>query len=145
MANVIYRGPLDKDPVAVNLPVSGAYLPGCAVEDTGAALTQLTTAIGKRVHVLGNVAFKEQTVADAYASGDTGIGYEANPNDVFHARLAAATYAVNDALTVGASGRFTKATSGDKVVAVFNDTAGAYTADALADVVFVDGYIVPAA
>lgn len=144
MPNVIYRGPLDRAPETVNKPVSGAYLPGTAVEDTGSALSQITTAAGKRFLILSNMDFKDQDVATAYTSGDTGIAYEPRVQDRFAVAMAGATYTANQELTIAASGRFAAAAAGNLVVAFFADTPGAVTAGALADVTIANAYIKPA-
>ena len=80
--NVIYRGPIDRQPRTINKPVSGAYLPGTFVEDTGSALTQITTALAKRPLLLSNADFVGQTIDTAYTSGDTGVAYELEPGQV---------------------------------------------------------------
>lgn len=142
--NVIYRGPVDRQPHTVNKEVGGAYLPGTFVEDTGSALSQITTALAKRPLILSNAEFIGQDIATAYTSGDTGVAYELEPGQVYQARLAAATYAKGAPLTIAASGRLAAATAGTRVVAHFDDTPGAFTAGQLADVVIADGYVVPA-
>jgi hypothetical protein len=139
--NTIFRGPTDRQPRTISKPVSGAYLPGTFVEDDGANLTQLTTAVGKRPLLLGALDFAGADVATAYTSGDTGVAFELDTNQHYQAAVAAATYAANAPLTVAASGRLAAASSGDRVVAHFNDTPGAFTAGQLADVVIADGYI----
>lgn len=136
----IYRGPADRQPHTVQKEVSGAYVPGTFVEDTGTALTQITTAVAKRPLILANADYAGQDVATAYTSGDTGVAYTLEPGQVYSASMAAATYAVNAPLTIGASGRLTAATAGSVVVAWFNDTAGAYTAGQLADVIIANSY-----
>lgn len=138
-ANVIYRGPLDRQPKTVNKPVAGAYLPGSFVTESATALTVATTAEG-RVRLLSNREFSGQDVTTAYASGDTGIAYKIEPGQNVQARMAAATYAVGQPLTIGASGRLEAAASDDVVVAFFADTAGAYSAGDLADVEIANSY-----
>ena len=142
--NVIYRGPVDRQYRTVNKPVNGALLPGTFVEETATQLTQITTALAKRPLILSNLDFKDQDIATAYTSGDTGVAIEVEPGMVVQARLANATYAKGAPLTIAASGRLAAATAGTKVVAFFEDAPGAYAAGALADVVIADGYIVPA-
>lgn len=141
--NVIYRGPVDRQPHTINKEVAGAYVPGTFVEETATTLAQITTALAKRPLILGVADYVGQLVTTAYTSGDTGVAYEIEPGQVYQASLAAATYAKNAPLTVAASGRLAAATSGTRVVAYFDDTPGAYTAGQLADVVIADGYIVP--
>jgi hypothetical protein len=142
--NVIFRGPIERQYRTVERPVTGALVPGSWVEDTGTALAQITTALGKRALVLAPMDPKGQPVTEAYVSGDTGLAIEVQANDVVQARMAAATYAKGAPLTVAASGRLAAATAGTRVVAFFDDTPGAYAAGDLADVIVADGYIVPA-
>lgn len=137
----IYRGPLDRAPKTQNMPVSGALLPGTAVENDGTNLAQITAAIGNNWLILANVDFKDQDVTDAYVSGDTGVAYEARVGDEFAVSMAGATYAKDAELTIGAAGQFEAAGSGDLVVAFFDDTPGAVTAGALADVKIANAYV----
>lgn len=142
--NVIYRGPIDRQPRTISdKPVAGAYLPGTFVEETATQLAQITTALAKNFLVLGALDFKDQTVTTAYTSGDTGVAFIPSPGDIYQASMAAATYAKGDPLTIAASGRLAAATTGTRVVAYFEDTAGAVAAGVLMDVVIADGYIVP--
>lgn len=137
--NRIYCGPLHNEPQTVNLPVASTYTPGTLVTASTTALT-VTTSAEVDLHVLANRDFYDQDVATAYASGDTGVAYKTRPGDLMQVRMAAATYAYNQALTVGASGRLEDAGSDDIVVAIFKDTAGAYSAGDLAKVEFVSKY-----
>lgn len=133
-ANVVYRGPATRSPRAVNKPVAGAYLPGTFVEETASGLTQLTTATDKLPMLLGFLDFKDQDIATAYTSGDTGVAYVLEPGQAYQARLAAATYTYNQPLTIGAAGRLTAASTGNVIVAYFRDTPGAFSAGDLADI-----------
>lgn len=143
--NRIYRGPVEEQPRTVNLPVTGALLPGTFVENTATALVQITTSLAKRPLVLSNVEFKDQDIVTAYTSGDTGVAYEIEPGMVFQCAVAAATYAKNAPLKISTAGRLAAATTaGDIVVAFFDDTPGAYSAGDLADVVIANSYNVPA-
>ena len=143
--NVIFRGPITTQPRTINKPVAGAYLPGTFVEETATELVQITTALAKRPMLLMNMEFKDQDVATAYADEDTGIALELEPGMVVQARVAAATYAKGDPLTVAAAGRFAAATAATVVVAFFDDTPGAKSAGDLVDVIIANSYTVPAA
>lgn len=134
--NRIFRGPVERQYRTVSKPVAGAYLPGTMVEATATQLSQITTAVDKRVLVLLNREFYNQDAVTAYASGDTGIAMEPEANDVIQASMAAATYTHNQPLTVAASGRLAAAATGNPIVAYFNDTPGAFAAGALADVIW---------
>lgn len=142
--NLIFRGPTEKQPITVSLPVAGAYLPGTFVENTATQLVQLTTALAKRPLILANREYYDQDVDTTYASGDTGNAFELEVGMVFQARVAAATYAKHAPLTIGASGRLTAATAGTIVVAFFDDTPGAKSAGDLVDVIIANSYVVPA-
>lgn len=145
--NRIYRGPIGTgwQPRTISKPVAGAYLPGTFVEETATQLSQITTGLAKLPLLLSNLEFKDQDIATAYTSGDTGIAYQLEPGMVVQARLAAATYAKNAPLKIAASGRLAAATTAaDIVIAFFDDTPGAYSAGDLADVVIANTYTVPA-
>ncbi|MAN65356.1 hypothetical protein [uncultured Hyphomonas sp.] len=134
--NVIYRGPIKDEPETVSdKTVAGAYLPGILVTESASALTVATGAnIEDDLLVLSNRRFYGQDVATAYASGDTGVAYRPRPGEIYQVRVAATTYAKSDPLTVGASGYLEDAAAGERVLAFFEDTPGAYSAGDLADV-----------
>lgn len=143
MKNVIYRGPIAKEPQTINLPVAGAYLPGTFVTSDGAELTQATAATAK-LFLLSNRPFMEQGLNDAYAAEDTAIAYEVLPGEVYQARMAAATYAKGAALTVGAAGRLTAVGNAENIVAYYDGPASAVDAGTLVDVIISNGYTTPA-
>lgn len=146
MPNLIFRGPQGRAPETVNRTLAGAYLPGVFVTDDGSDFTVATASdIEADLLLLTNREFSGQDVTTAYASGDTGIAYRPLPGDVFQARLASATYAKNAKLTIGASGYLTAAGNSERVVAFFDDTPGAYTAGALADVRIANSFLTAAA
>lgn len=138
--NRIFRGPTEKQPQTVNLPVAGAYLPGVLVEETATELSLITTAVGKNPLILSNADFAGQSVVTAYADEDTGVAYQPEPGLIFQCAMAAATYAKGAPLTIGASGHLTAATAASVVVA-FADEAGTFTAGALADVKWANAYV----
>lgn len=145
MANTIFRGPAGNNPRTVNLPVAGAYLPGIMVTASATALTVATAAsMEARLLVLGNADYVGQDLATAYASGDTGVAYEAQPGETYQVRLGAATYTANQMLTIGASGYLVAATAGDVVYAYFKGTAGAVTAGTLTDVEIANSFVMAA-
>ncbi|MDZ7906194.1 MAG: hypothetical protein U5N55_10775 [Cypionkella sp.] len=139
--NTIWRGQAGAiQPTTVNLPVTGALLPGTFVESTATNLVQLTTAIAKLPKILGFQDYKDQDNLAAYVSGDTGVAYDLRPGDVFQVAMASATYTLNQPLTVAASGRAAAAGAASVVVAFFADTPGAYSAGQLADVIIANSY-----
>lgn len=135
MANVIYRGPVEREPQTLNLPVAGAYSPGILVTEDGTNLTLATSSdTDKEILVLSNRRLSGQDVATAYASGDTGVAYRIQAGDLFQCRVAAATYAKGDALTMGDSGYLEAAASGERVLAYYEGTVGTIAAGTLEDV-----------
>lgn len=144
--NVIYRGPIKDEPETLNLPVAGAYLPGILVTEDGSALTVATASdIEGELLILSNDRFAGQDLATAYTSGDTGVVYRPRPGEIYQARLAAATYAKGDKLTIGASGYLTKTSTSERVIAFFDGTAGAISAGALDDVRIANSFLTAAA
>lgn len=145
MANVIYRGPVDRQPRSINLPITSAALPGALVKRVGETLVEAAAGdVEGDLMILSNAEFLGQDIATAYASGDTAVAYVAEPQQDYQGRMAAATYAVGDLLTVGASGRFAAASAGDLVYARFNGTAGAVSAGDLADIIVANSFVMAA-
>ena len=133
-ANVIFRGPVEREPETINLPVAGAYLPGIFVTSDGSTLTQAADAEG-RVFLLSNRRFYEQGPDTAYASGDTGVAYRLEPEQEYTARFAAGTYAKGDALTVNASGQMAAAGLDAVVIAYYDGEGATLTAGDRDDIV----------
>ena len=140
--NVIYRGPVAKEPQTINLPTAGAYLPGIFVKSNGTVLTQATVGTGKN-YLLGNLNFKDQDIVTAYASGDTAVAFDCLPGEVYNARMAAATYTKGQELTIDATGRLAAAVATNVVVAVFDGPTTALTAGTFADVIIANSYTKP--
>lgn len=145
--NVIYRGPAGTQPETVsNRTLAGAYSPGIIVKDSGTALTVATGSdMEADLLILGNRDFAGQDVATAYASGDTGVAFRPKPGEKYQVRVAAATYAYGAKLTVGASGYLEATSTAERVMAYFDDTAGAYSAGDLADVRIANSFLTAAA
>jgi len=149
MPNRIYRGHVERQPRSVSdKTVAGAYLPGTFVTEGASALTQ-ATAFAPNLLLLADRDYYSLGALDsndplkvAYASGDTGLAYELNPNDRFQAAVAAATYTFGQELTVGAAGRLTAAVTGNVVVG-FARTAGAKSAGDLIDFTVANFYTKP--
>lgn len=152
--NVIYRGPATDTPITVNnLPVAAAdMLPGTIVVVSGGALTTAGADPVLRPLVLGVADYVGQDPDTAYqydsegSSGDTGVAYEARPNDVFSVRMAAGTYTAGQALTFAANGRLAAAAATeDRVAAYFADKPGTLTAGDRADVIIANSFTNPQA
>jgi hypothetical protein len=143
MANVIYRGQVHvHQPVTKTAKVTGALLPGVAVNLTGDNFTAATTGLG-RIYILGEREFYGQTIDTAYVSGETAIAYEATPDIEFQVRCAAAAYTRGQALTVGAAGVFEAAGTGDVVIAFVDQVAKTLAAPGFLDVsIAANSYVV---
>jgi hypothetical protein len=139
-AHVIYRGPVEREPETINLPVAGAYLPGTFVTSDLAEFTQAADSLG-RLMLLNNRRFYTQTDVDAYEADETGIAYRLEVEQEYRAVVVAATYAYGDPLTVNASGLLAAATAGTKVVAYFDGAGAVIATDSLADIVIANSYI----
>lgn len=144
MAKKIFRGPGDRQPKTISLPVAGAYFPGSFVTSDGSEFTQATTGEA-RVLLLNNQEYKDQSVTTAYTSGDTADAFRLEPEMEFQARAAAATYVHGDPLTINASGILAAAAAGDLVVAYYDGAGETLAATALVDVVWANNaFIMPA-
>lgn len=140
MANVIYRGPVEREPETINLPVNGALVPGTCVSSDGAQFSAKVTAPGRNL-LLSNRRFYDQDADTAYVSGETGVAYRLEPEQEYTWAMAADTYAFGDELTVAASGRLAKAVSTDLVVAYYDQSGATLLAGDRADVVIAISYV----
>lgn len=135
MAHVIFRGPPSRVARTINLPVTTAALPGSMVVVVGATLVVAVAADReKNLLILSNKDFFGQDVETVYTANETAVAYQPEPTLQFQVRLAADTYAVGDALSIGALGRLRKALTTETVIARFTGTAGAIVAGVLSDV-----------
>jgi hypothetical protein len=144
MANVIYRGPVERQPQTLNKTVIGALLPGTAVLIGGASFTQATAANTGRIGVLSNRNFYEQGVTDAYVTGETAVAYRLEPEQEYQFAFAAGAYTQGQELTVGAAGRLVAAVATNVVVAFFDQAGATLAAGDLADAVIANSYVKPA-
>lgn len=136
--NVIYRGPIAKEPQTLNLPVNGAHTPGLIVVENGVQFSAAVAADAtKKLWILSNRRFMGQDVQTAYVSGETAVAYELLPGEIYQARMAAGTYTLGQALTVDANGRLAAAVAGNTILA-YCDQAGTFTVGQLADVRIAD-------
>lgn len=145
MPNVIYRGPVEREPETINLPVASALLPGVVVKKNATGGVTVAADATGRLLILGNRRFIGQDITTAYAANETGVQYRVEVDQEYYVRLAAAAYTVGQELTVGAGGILKAAAAGDIVVATFDEKAGRTLAAAgFADVVIVNSYTKPA-
>lgn len=140
MSNVIYRGPVEREPETICLPVAGAYLPGTFVLSDAAKFDQAAGSFG-RLLLLSNRRMYTQTNVDAYEADETGIAYRVEVEQEFEAVLVAAAYAHGAPLTVVAGGVLSAAVAGTKVVAYYDGVGETLAANGLADVVIANSYI----
>ena len=135
VANVIYRGPVEREPETINLPVAAASNPGIAVTKSAGKLAAATGTTSRWL-ILGNRRFSGQTIDTAYAANETGVGYRVEGEQEYNVRLAAAAYTVGQEITIGAGGVFKAAATGNLVVAVFDENTGrTLSAEGFGDVV----------
>jgi hypothetical protein len=141
MANVIYRGPVEREPETINIPIATALIPGVAMKKLSAKATVATDAKG-RVFVLGNRRFIGQDINTAYAVNETAVLYRTEPEQEYYVQLAAAAYTIGQELTVGAAGVFKAAVTGDVVIATFDEKANrTLAAQGFGDVVIINAYV----
>ncbi len=133
-AHQIYRGMKPDKKTVSNLVLAGAYLPGTFCSASVTTLTQASSGVGTgRLFLLSNREFMGQSIADAYASGDTAVAYEMSAEDDFIARFDAATYTYGQELAIGTNGRLKAAATGNVVFATYTGTGVALSAGAFDD------------
>ena len=132
MPNVIYRGPAGQIPSTLNLPIAAALKPGLAVVSDGSQLSAAADASAE-VMILGQNLHLGQGVDQAYESGNTAVAHLMESGQLYSVRLAAGTYSMGQALSVGAGGLF-EAAGANRPVAYYRGEPGAVAANNLADV-----------
>ncbi|HDR1174444.1 hypothetical protein ACFGWO_07530 [Pasteurella multocida] len=120
MANVIYRGPVEREPKTINLVINDTSSPGVVVKLNAGKLEAATDAKGRRF-LLANRRFAGQTIDQAYTKGDTAIAFRLEPEHEYYAQLADDTYQPGDALTAKTGGKLAKAVAGDVVLFFFDE------------------------
>jgi hypothetical protein len=141
----VYRGQIDNQPKTVTGLAAAAYQPATVATYDGTTLTAATNtdatpATGKRLFILDNLGFLGGDIDTAIASGSTAQAYRLEPEQEFQVEMVNATYTFGQKLSVGASGRLAAATTGDLVVAYFDQAGAALAAGVLADVVIASPY-----
>lgn len=140
MANVIYRGPAEREPETINLPVGAILSPGVAVKRSGNELVAATAGTGRNL-LLGNRRFYGQDILTAYADEETAVAYRLEPEQEYYAQLAAAAYTRGQELTIGAGGVLAAAASTNVVVAYFDEADRTLSAQGFADIVIANSYV----
>jgi len=149
MPNRAFRSANREPRIISDRTVSGALLPCTAVAIGASQLTQATAASGARLGLLMPRDFYGApaaafTAADpmltAYVSGETGLALTLEPDHQVVWAMAAGTYTNGQELMVGASGRLTAATTGNIVVAHFDQAGATLSAGDLADVCIANFY-----
>ena len=133
MANRIFRGNANTQPVTVTATLLADAKAGTLVKVTDAGLAIATDATG-RILVLNTQDYAGGTVEDVRKAGDTAEAFEVRKEDKFLVRMASGAYTRGQALTIGADGYLKSAGATDPVFAFFDEANRTLTAGALADV-----------
>lgn len=145
MANKIWRGPVHvAQPVTVTAIADAEVLPGTVVKRTGGTFQVATDAKGD-ILIVNNRSYIGEDVNKAIPSGETAEAFKPVAQYEYQGRFAAGTYAQGAALSVGASGRFKAAATGDVVVATYDGAGATLAAGQLGDVkILANTYVVAA-
>jgi hypothetical protein len=142
VAHVIYRGPAEREPETINIPIVGAYLPGIAVKRNASNQGVAATDATGRNFILGNRRFIGQAIDTAYAVGDTAVLYRVEVDQEYNVQLVAGAYTIGQELTIGTGGVFRAAVAGNVVYAAFDEKAGRTLAtQGFGDIVIVNAYV----
>jgi len=139
MANVIYRGPVEREPETINLPVSATLSPGIFVKKNAGQLEAAGGSAG-RLMVLSNRRFYETDITTAYTADETAIAYRVEPEQEYQMLAATGNYSDQAELSCSADGKLKAAVAGEVVLA-FVDGAKNLAAEGFLDVVISNGYV----
>ncbi len=141
-AHKIYRGMNPDKKTITNLKVAAGYLPGTFATASATTLTVPSSGVSTgRLFLIGNMEFQGQSIATAYASGDTAVAFDLEPGDEFIARFDAATYAYGAELSIGTNGRLKAAASGQVVFATYTGSGVALSAGDFDDFIVINSYV----
>lgn len=141
VANVIYRGPAEREPETKNdKTMAAALVPGVAVKESGTTYVAATVGTGRNL-LLGNRRQYGQDINTAYSIGETGEVYRMEPEQEYTARLAAAAYTNGQELTIGAGGVWVAAATTNVVLAFFDEADRTLAAVGPADIVIANAYV----
>lgn len=141
VANVIYRGPAEREPETKNdRTMAAALIPGVAVKESGTTYVAATVGTGRNF-ILGNRRAYGQDINTAYSIGETGEVYRLEPEQEYTARLAAAAYTKGQELTIGAGGVWQAAVATNVVLAFFDEADRTLSAVGPADIVIANAYV----
>lgn len=121
MANTIYRGPAEREPETITLPVGGPFYPGTVVTYSNGTTAVSATAAALRWGILCNNRFIGQSIQEPFATGDTVSVYRVEGEQEYYARMEAGSYNAGQELTIGTGGAFKAAATGNRVVATFDE------------------------
>lgn len=137
-ANVIYRGPVLREPLTKTARVNGALLPGSVVSLAGGQFSPANKAKG-RLFLLNVRDFTGQLPDQPYTDGDTAAAFRLEGEQEYQVQTDPATagaYTEGQELTVNATGQFTKTVAaGDLVVAICERAKTTTATDLLIDAV----------
>lgn len=128
--NKVYAGPVSEPlPQVQERILSGAYLPGTAVVETGNNFAQAGANSGEKLYILQDNYLAMKGVDDAWLSGDRGVAMEVLDEQFFNVRVPTGVNILRGSkLTTNATGRFVLATAGQNIAMVaeeaFNNTTG---------------------
>lgn len=140
VANVIYRGPAEREPETICLPVAAGLVPGVAVKRSGDTFVAATAATGRNF-ILGNRREYGQDINTAYVANETAQVYRLEPEQNYTGRLAAAAYTRGQELTIGAGGAWVAAASTNVVLAFFDEADRTLASPGPADIVIANAYV----
>lgn len=141
VANVIYRGPAEREPETKNdRTMAAGLIPGVAVKESGTTYVAATAGTGRNF-ILGNRREYGQDINTAYSIGETGQVYRLEPEQEYTAQLAAAAYTKGQELTIGAGGVWQAAASTNVVLAFFDEADRTLASAGKADIVIANAYV----
>lgn len=123
--NKIFAGPFtDATPQVQERPAAASILPGIAIVDSGTTFTVAGANSAEKLFVAQDNYLALKGVDDAYATGDTAIGLEMLNEQFFNVRVPTGVSVTRGQtkLTTSAAGKFVIATTGQRVVAVAEET-----------------------
>lgn len=139
MSNVIYRGPVEREPETISAALSQASKPGVFVKKTAGKFIASTDSKG-RLFVLSNDRYLETDITTEIPADQTVNAYRIEPEQEYQMLAVTGNYSDQAELSCSADGKLKAAAAGETVLA-FVDGAKNLASEGYLDIVTANTYV----
>lgn len=139
MSNVVYRGPVEREPETISAALGAALKPAIFVKKTAGKFVASADSKG-RLFVLSNDRYLETDITTEMPADQTANAYRIEPEQEYYMLAVTGNYSDQAELSCGADGKLKAAVAGETVLA-FVDGAKNLAAEGYLDIVTANTYV----